>query len=517
MITLVIASSVLLIDYSSSGNREEIKWIVSGAFLSLLLVFIILKILSCSNFCSKYLYYTENIIIIVSIVECSIAILQYIGIIERYNKFSIGTFENNAGLISFLCLSFPLGVVRNTRKILSLSPFLIIAKSLTFIAILLCESRLGVLCLIITCILSAIKNFNYRTIGFIIVFVVIITISMARLTKQESSEGRLFILQQSIEMICEKPLTGWGINGFAHNYMSKQANFFMEHPKNKACQYADNIHHPLNEYVRLLVDYGIPFFCLLMIIIGLGLFNLFKKLKNNINKQGLIIIIVFLILSFFSYPLSYPFSWIILCYSILLVIRIPVISNKTLSILLFPLALIVFMLHIFCLCKIMENIQLKSITHDAKNKKYGKVISAYNNLYEHKKDDCVFLYAYSAILMDAGIYDKAEIYAEKCSRLYSDYNVCILNGDIKKCRGNYNAAIKNYLMAHYMCPSKITPLYNIMQTYRLNGDIKNSLMVAKQIIKYPIKVHSLITDEMIKDTKKFLYRFQQRNSLPYTL
>ena len=106
--------------------------------------------------------------------------------------------------------------------------------------------------------------------------------------------------------------------------------------------------------------------------------------------------------------------------------------------------------------------------------------------------------------MEAGIYDRAERCAERCSRLYSDYNVCILNGDIKRCRRNYNAAIKAYFMAHYMCPSRITPLYSIMQTYRLNGEFSKSIMMAEQIINSPIKVSNSATDEMIKETKYFL-------------
>ncbi len=512
LITFAIASSVLLMGTGFSGDKEEIKWTVSVFFVSLVFVFIVLEKLLFGKLHSDYLYFTEIIIMIVSVVECCIAILQYIGMIEKDNRFSIGTFGNNAGLISFLCLSFPLGIVRNKKMKLSMSLLLIFAKILTVIVILLCESRVGVLCLLAACILLSIKTLNFKKIVYILVFIIAAAISMAKFTKQESSKGRLFILQQSIEMICEKPITGWGINGFAHNYMSKQATFFMKHPKDKACQYADNLHHPLNEYIIIAVDYGIPCFCLLMIFIGLGLFTLLAKLKDDRIKQRFVIIIVCAILSFFSYPFLYPFSWIILGYSILCFIKTSIISNRIFPILRFPFALTILILHIFCAYKLIENIQLKNIKYDAENKKYGKVISAYQKIYEQQKENYVFLYAYSSILMEAGIYDRAERCAERCSRLYSDYNVCILNGDIKRCRRNYNAAIKAYFMAHYMCPSRITPLYSIMQTYRLNGEFSKSIMMAEQIINSPIKVSNSATDEMIKETKYFLHMVHHKNN-----
>ena len=183
----------------------------------------------------------------------------------------------------------------------------------------------------------------------------------------------------------------------------------------------------------------------------------------------------------------------------------PIVSDKILSILKLPFIFTILLLHISCVYRLIENMQLKNIQNDVENKKYGKAISVYQKFYEQKKEDYVFLYAYSDLFMEAGIYDRAERCAERCLRMYSDYNVCILNGNIKRCRRKYNAAINAYFMAHYMCPSRITPLYNIMQTYRLNGEINKSIIMAEQIINTPIKINNYATDEMIKETRCFLY------------
>ena len=48
--------------------------------------------------------------------------------------------------------------------------------------------------------------------------------------KTDSSRGRWFILQNTMELVAEKPLMGYGRNGFRHEYMQRQAAYFHKHP-----------------------------------------------------------------------------------------------------------------------------------------------------------------------------------------------------------------------------------------------------------------------------------------------
>ena len=66
--------------------------------------------------------------------------------------------------------------------------------------------------------------------------------------KQESTGGRRFILERTWELIEERPVTGYGWQGFEREYMPKQADFFRQHPDSLAAWYADEISHPLNEF-----------------------------------------------------------------------------------------------------------------------------------------------------------------------------------------------------------------------------------------------------------------------------
>lgn len=58
-------------------------------------------------------------------------------------------------------------------------------------------------------------------------------------------------------MVAEAPVWGSGAGSFRAGYMTRQADFFKTNPESKYALVAGNVFHPLNEYLLLLIEFGI--------------------------------------------------------------------------------------------------------------------------------------------------------------------------------------------------------------------------------------------------------------------
>ena len=67
----------------------------------------------------------------------------------------------------------------------------------------------------------------------------------------------------------EHPIIGHGHRGFEREYMLRQADFFREHPDSEYAVLADEIRHPLNEFLYVWVNYGVaaPVALLLLLLL----------------------------------------------------------------------------------------------------------------------------------------------------------------------------------------------------------------------------------------------------------
>lgn len=65
-------------------------------------------------------------------------------------------------------------------------------------------------------------------------------------------------------MIKDNPVTGYGSGGFLANYMNYQAEYFARDTDNKYAMLAGDVKHPFNEYILLVVNYGLIGFLLFL-------------------------------------------------------------------------------------------------------------------------------------------------------------------------------------------------------------------------------------------------------------
>ena len=215
--------------------------------------------------------------------------------------------------------------VFNDKK-LNKSNYLLIL--LYFLATMLTSKRM--LCVIILLEIGvALKLFDFKgksvkiilggAIALVAVFVITITIPQTsnivdrfmEASEDTSAGGRLMFWNYCIEMFKDKPFFGFGYEGFWANYMDYQADYFSKHPDSPFVMIADNTFRPFNEYVALIVNYGIVGFTVFIsiIVILYKLYNRNRRSETNIAITCLISIGVY---ACFSYPLSTPlYGWFI--------------------------------------------------------------------------------------------------------------------------------------------------------------------------------------------------------------
>lgn len=252
-ILFMVAASIFSVNNHLPDPVLDAKWyytgyiFVGGGIVLLLLLWKNNKTIDYVNIspCIEY-----GITIICSL-EGGITLLRMVGLNSDAN---IGLMDNTAGVVSCLCLSLPMGNYQLKEMDINKKVFFIICKLLCVITLICIGSRTGVLIVLLLSIIIGVKNRRKRILMFIGLILVGVILSFS--VKKESAMGRWFIIQRSAEMIAKNPIRGWGANGFISHYMDFQANYFEQNPNSEYVMLADNIHHPLNEFLLITVNYG---------------------------------------------------------------------------------------------------------------------------------------------------------------------------------------------------------------------------------------------------------------------
>ena len=122
--------------------------------------------------------------------------------------------------------------------------------------------------------------------------------------KVNSALGRLLIWKISGQMCYEHPW-GTGLNGFQHNYMAYQENYFVGGGNEVERMLADETLYAFNDFLRIGVEQGI--LGLLFIVVLLYLVFRRNKMGGCCTKEIHVIrgvLLAWLVFSLFSYPSS---------------------------------------------------------------------------------------------------------------------------------------------------------------------------------------------------------------------
>ena len=87
--------------------------------------------------------------------------------------------------------------------------------------------------------------------------------------------------------------------------MLYQADYFEQNKKSDYILLSDNVKHPFNEFILLIVEFGFfAFFLFLLFVIQLIL--LYRKRQTDESFSLMLSLLAIAIFSFFSYPFQYP-------------------------------------------------------------------------------------------------------------------------------------------------------------------------------------------------------------------
>ena len=449
-------------------------------------------------------------IIILCLCQSIYAIIQFTELLPILFPFQpTGSFDNPAGLSACLCMGIPCCLFFLGTDIGERMKW-IVSGSLLFILIglILSESRTGLLAAIIVSACWGYRFLKRKHVRLIIAVLSIGLFTGMYFMKKDSADGRLLMLLCGWEMIKERPITGYGMNGVTAHYMDYQAKWLLDHPDSRLCMFADNIKHVFNEYLAIGIRYGLVGILVLIGFIFL-LIHSYRKSPSEEGRCALLSLIGIGVLACFSYPFTYPFIWLVLTLDAYILLRrgfsCPIIRNKTMR---YLLAICMLMASCVLLVKVMLRIdaELKwtKVAQASLINNDEQYFSDYQSLMRILGKEPYFLYNYAAELYAAQHYDEALDLTKRCRIYWADYDLELLQGDINHKLGRYDEAEKHYQLASRMCPIRFIPLYKLYLLYKEYGEPNKANDVGYTILSKPIKVNSIAIQSIKKQIKKDL-------------
>ncbi len=436
-------------------------------------------------------------IIILSIfclVETSVFLLQNLGVLHRDEFCMSGHFDSITGLTICLSLCVPVFLHSYGRSNLWRRIYIGVSLLACIVVVIHSKSRIASIFIAI-CMLSAFFNGTRAKKVTALLALVLFFLSVF-LIKTDSTYGRFFILSQTLVLLSERPLLGWGAGGFEAHYMNVQADYFAAHPNSNMALLADNVRHPLNEFLYVAVNHGIISLLLLCFCFCI-ICCYYKKNRTNSGRLGMGLLMGIIVFSMFSYPFHYTFVWIMLVYALYLIFRAIIIEKQVIRWV--TGTCVVFFVFFGCWKTklfILEKEWLE-VENDCQYMPFRTILSQYHQLYAKMKSNSRFLYNYAFVLREAGHYDEALIIAEECNSLLADYHLSLLLGDIHYDMKHDDEAISYYTLAHNMCPNRFAPLCAIYDVYKSQRNQEECSHLIKEILAKPIKVPSYETMEYV--------------------
>ena len=499
LLTLIVLISTIILLYVN---------IVMGRFLNIAspLGFLILYSIS-KTIAEKELQIIEQPIIPVCLIQSIYGLFQYFKIIDNFSNFRItGFFDNPAGFALCMVIGIPFCFFNNFRS-KPLRYLSHIFGIIMILAVVLSESRTGVLCFAIEATLlvlvkireyTRVKKFFYLSI--IVTSIVLLTILLYK-WKKDSAIGRGLIWHNTISMVENKTISGIGPGSFPAKYMLYQAFFFKQNLRSKFSLIADNINHPFNEFLLILVEYGIVGIFLVFSILVLTLNN------AKITNPRFLSLLSILIFACFSYPLRYPFTWIALAVYIGISSR-----NKRI---LFKINKITFRVFTFLITTLGSYFLVKDIAFELQWKQISDrsikgetelIIPFYKILLDNWNGNPYFLYNYAAELNYIGKYRESLLILLKCKKHLNDYDIQMLAADNYYNLNRLKDSEKCLKLASLMIPARFRPLEKLLEIYNKVGDRNNATRICKIIKCKQIKIDS----EEIREIKLKADLFQTK-------
>lgn len=486
------------------------KWLCTLGCGALVMMFESIGILIGKQ---KQLHRLPSFITVVLLCLCQAVyvIVQATGICPtNYLYRVVGSFDNAAGLAACLSVGIPCCVYflrtsdRNIVRGASALSALVIAM-----ALILSESRTGILAGILLPVTWWIFTFNKRRRAkFTMLGIGILLIPVMYIVKKNSADGRLLMLRCGWEMVKEKPLLGFGVDGVKAHYMDYQAKWLAENSEYKFSMLADNVKSVFNEYLTIGICFGIVGWFVLGLYIWLMIHS-FHKAPSEEGRCALMSLAIIGVLGCFSYPLSYPFTWVILLWDSYILLHrafhIAIPSKKIVRCIMATILLCTSSLLLYrVVIRTRAELEWGRVARLALNGKFEAVTPCYKSLMSILGNEPYFLYNYAVELYIANRYEEALYIARRCRTYWADYDLELLQGELHYELKRYDEAERHFQQAAHMCPLRFVPLSCMLKLYQQTGDTIKVDSIAQIILCKPVKVPSVEVERIKAKARKVL-------------
>ena len=433
----------------------------------------------------------------------------------RHQIMLSGPYDNPAGLA--FCMSVPLAYeIERMHQSQGRLRWLLMGVLVCTVLMILCtRSRTGVIALSLSFLLSAWKSHWARVkriVSVILIMGGVVCMSLLSIQKSDSTSGRSFIMGRTLEMIAQHPVRGYGPGGFHRHYMDVQAAYFASHPHSSYAELADEVSHPLCEFLQVWTDYGLVGLLLLACALFVPFINYSLRPPSSADRMyGLSVPLV--VFSCFSYPFHYPMAWFVLLWTWIPLLgeikkqrylSFRIFNKRIWGVLCFVCALSAF---IFLLRQWTFDYEWDRIARWSMQGHSREMMPRYRALALHKSSDALFLYNYAMEQFYAGELESASQTAEACSQRISGYNLELLRGDIFRLLGQNSKAMYHYQHARQMCPVRFAPLSGMLMIYAADGQkAAEGEKVAREILDKRVKVPSPMVEQIREQAKDYLNR-----------
>lgn len=516
LLSVVVGGTFLSSDNFTNAENDIKRYVILlSALVTILLISFYKKPLYRLKISIEH-YVFSNGLVIISFFLVLQGLLQYFGILESNNvNFKItGSFENPAGFVAIQSLLFAVSLHKSYKHNNMNKGFRIMSVSvaiLTFLSVVLSESRCGLLAIISAIFISLYFEtklkfmiIKHKWILFLLLTILFGLLLFLYNLKVDSANGRLLIWRICLNMFIDSPLFGFGHDSFTSNYMLYQADFFASHKQSAYLQLADNITHPFNEFIKLLVEHGLFGLIVVLLLLYIAIRNI---LQNNNSKKalGISVISTIIILAFFSYPFNYEtFVFIAI---ILLIWVLPTkepLASKWYMYFRKMVATMSIVSIVYLVYDCYYNLKWAAVYKRSLRGYTVRMLPHYNDLMSKLEENPYFLYNYSAELNHIGKYDESATIGKKCLTKINDYDVQLLMADNNYNLCRYEEALTGYITAHNMCPNRFVPLYKQFKIYKKCHNIDKMKEIGREILSKKIKVPSSKINFIISDVKRDL-------------
>lgn len=462
--------------------------------------------------------------------EAMVCLLQYAKVVAPPGDLYpvSGTLVNPNLTAIFLAMTLPLLLFTGMSDRTRFRFFVPVASGITGIALLLLQSRTAIIGAGIAVLYFFAGKYQWRSrlqvllqdkrrlVWIILAVLVVLPMALYGIYhyKKASSDSRLFIWKVSMEMVAEKPVSGYGYFSFEKSYNLAQSAYFESGRGSSEDRYnASHIRIGYNDFIQNLVEGGIVGFLLYLLFIGSLLWLGLRHLPSPESAAAYSGVLVFSVMSLFNTAeLTVPVFSMLILYTAFLCVGaggreyylgkwIPA------GLLILPAVGVVF----YQLKGATASLQVKKAVEYSQEGKNEEALDLLKPL------SITLKYSENYWTINALIFQKMKKYESageqfgKALQLTSAPEIYIKQSECLMEAGKYDEALQSCSTALNMVPSKLLPRYTLMKIYEHKADTLQALIIAEDIMNQTPKGASKKADFYKKEAQNLIESYKQQN------